>query len=170
MEIPAGAVEQQAAERAEHRVAEIAVQRRHRSAMDHPGEAVAHDKLGAVAKAVEEQVQLAEIIAVVAVAHDDITAPRRTDAGAQGAAVAFLRHPDKPGAETVRQFDRTVRAAVVGHQDFAPHPRAGEEAERLADARRQRPCLIQAGHQDGQFQALSGRCGRGRDRFSCDKV
>ena len=65
MEIAARAAEEQAADRAEHRVAEIAVQRRHGARRDAAEEPVAHDELVAGPQLLDEPVETAEIIAVV---------------------------------------------------------------------------------------------------------
>ena len=54
MEIPARAVEEQAADRAQHRIAQIAMQRRHGARLDAAQEPIAHDELIAVAQLLDE--------------------------------------------------------------------------------------------------------------------
>src|SRR5581483_10648280 len=49
VEVADGRVEEPAADEAEHRVAEISVQRRHGAGADAAAEAIAHDEIGAVA-------------------------------------------------------------------------------------------------------------------------
>ena len=85
--------EEQPAEEAQHRVAEIAVQRRHGAGLDAAGEAIAHHQLGAVAQPRHERVERGEIVGVVGVAHDDEAAARRGDAAEQRCAVALARRP-----------------------------------------------------------------------------
>ena len=88
----------------------------------------------AVAQAVEERIEAAEIIAVVAVAHDDEAAARGANAGDQRAAVAFLRHVDHARAVPPGQGLRAVGAAVVGDQHLADDAGTRKEAVRLVDA------------------------------------
>ena len=94
-------VEEPAAEKAQHRVAEIAVQSRHSARLDAAGEAIADHKLAAVVEPAQEAVESEEIIAVVGIAHNDVGAARRRDAGLQRVAVALCRHGDHAGAERI---------------------------------------------------------------------
>ena len=74
-----GAIEEPARE-AQRRVADIAVQLRHRATADAAQEAVAHHQVGAGAELLEEGLQAHEIVAAVGIAHRDIRARRRPDA------------------------------------------------------------------------------------------
>ena len=58
MEIAARAAEEDAADGGQHRVAEIAVQRRHRAGLDAAVETVAHHQVVAVAQLLDEAVEL----------------------------------------------------------------------------------------------------------------
>ena len=90
VEIAARAAEEHAADRAQHRVAEISVQWRHRPRRDAAEKPVAHDELIAGTQLLDETFQTAEIVAVVGIAHDHVAAARGTDAAEEGTAVALL--------------------------------------------------------------------------------
>ncbi len=72
------------------RVADVAVQPRHRARVDvvHP---VAHHELGAVVELLDEARDLVEVVGQVGVGHDDVVAARGGEAGEVGAAVAAPR-------------------------------------------------------------------------------
>ena len=85
---PMGAWKRRAADEAEHRVAEIAVQERHGLGADAAAKAIAHHEVGAVAKLGEEARDVRELVAVVGVGHEDVLAARGANAGVEGSAVA----------------------------------------------------------------------------------
>ena len=116
---PAFDAEEQPAEKAQHRIAEIAVQRRHGAGLDAAREAIAHDQFGAVAQPRHEGVERGEIIAVVGVAHDDVAAAGRGDAAEQRRAVALCGDRHDARAERVGDLLRAVGAAIVGDQHLA---------------------------------------------------
>ena len=83
-----GVLEEEPAEEAQHRIAEIAVERRHGAGRDAAREAVAHHELVAGAQRCDEGIEIGEVVAVVGVAHDDVAAARRVDAAGERRAVA----------------------------------------------------------------------------------
>ncbi len=119
MEIAGLEPEEQPADEAQHRIAEIAVQRRHGAGGDPALEPVAHDEVGAAAQARDERLERTEIVGVVRVAHDDEAAVRGLDAAAQRRAIALLRDRHDAGAQIRGDLLRAVGAAVVGDQDLA---------------------------------------------------
>jgi hypothetical protein len=139
---------------AEHRVAEIPVQRRHRPRRDTAGEPVAHHQVRALPQFVNERHQVGEVIAVVGVAHDDVLAAGRDDAAHQRVAVALLADRHDPGARVGRQLLAAVGAAVVGDNHLAANSARGQESNSLADARRHGLCLVETGHDHGQLHVL----------------
>jgi len=163
MEIAGADAEEQAAEIAEHRVAEITVQHRHGAGLDAAPETVAHHQLRPVAQARHEGVERAEIVAVVGVAHDDEAATGGGDAAQQGSSVTLLRDRHDARAHPARDLLRAVGAAVVGDQHLARDTGALEETLRLADAGGERLGLVEAGHQDGQFEPPAVGCTYGGD-------
>src|SRR5499427_10221127 len=80
MEVAAGTVEEDAADGGQDRIAEIAVQGGHGAGPDTALEAIAHHQLVALAQLLHEAVELAEVVTVVAVAHDDVRAASGPDA------------------------------------------------------------------------------------------
>ena len=60
-----------------YRIAEIAVKRRHCARLDAARKAVAHDQLGAILQLVDEVVELAPVVGIVGIGHDQIFAARR---------------------------------------------------------------------------------------------
>ena len=95
---------------------------RHRLIGDAALEAVAHDEVRALAKLGEEAVERGKVIGVVAVAHDDVAAARRGDAGAERGAVAARRDLDDARPERPRDVAARIRRAVVGDDHFAGNP------------------------------------------------
>src|SRR5580692_10818703 len=138
MEIPAWAVEKHAADGRQHGVAEIAVQRRHRARLDATPEAIAHDQRMTVAQLRDKRIDLAEIVAVVGIAHDHEPASCRADASQKGAAVAFGVDGYDASACRYRDYLRPVGAAVVSDQHLAFDAGAPQKMHGLCDAGRQR--------------------------------
>src|SRR6185369_6717532 len=93
-----GDSKEEPANEAEHRVAEIFMQRRHSSGLDLALEAVAHDEIVALLKLGEETGQVPEVIAGVGIGHQDILATSVCDAGHQRGSIASHRYVDDAGA------------------------------------------------------------------------
>jgi hypothetical protein len=162
MEVADAGTEEHAADQAEHGVAEVAMQERHGAGRDAAGEAIAHDEVAAAPQLRQERIEAGEIIAVVGVADDDEPPACRRDAGAERGAIAALRHRDDAGAAGQGIFDRAVGRAVVGDQDLAGDAGTGEVVGRLADTGGDRFGLVEARHQDGEFDVATLRCSPGR--------
>src|SRR5207302_1875560 len=88
VEVVHGAAEQEPPDAAQERVADVAVLPRHRPAADPSREAVAHHQLVTLPELLDEGPQVAEIIALVRVAHDDVLAAGGERAVVEGGAVA----------------------------------------------------------------------------------
>ena len=110
--------------------------------------AVADDHVGAGGERRHQVIEVAEIVGVVAVAHDEPFAAGLTEAATQGRAVAAhgLVHDD--GAGVGRELGRAVVGAVVDNDDFAGVAGAFKPAEGLADADLHRLLLVETGHDD----------------------
>ena len=159
------AAEEQAADETQHRVAEVPVQRRHRSRRDPAGEPVAHHQVGTLAQLLDERHQVGEVVAVVGVAHDDVLAVGRDDAAHQRVAVTLVADRHHAGARLFGQPLAAVRTAVVGDQNLTADTTCGQESNSLADARRHGLCLVEARHDHGQLHVfvsftVSGSCCR----------
>ncbi len=154
MEIGAWAVEEHAADGGQRRIAQIAVQRRHCPRRDTAPEAVSHHKLKAATQSFDKCVKPAEIVTIVAVAHNHVAPACGEDASEQRAAIAALG--DRHDTNAIRCGDRlgAIGAAVVRDQNLAVDTGSSQKTLRLADARTKRFCLVEAGHQNGQ---LTGR-------------
>ena len=148
------AAEEQPADEAEHRVAEVLVQRRHRPGRDPAPEAVAHHQVRALAQFVNERHQVGEIVAVVGVAHDHVFAVGGDDPAHQGVAVTLVADRYHPGAGAGGQPLTAVGAAVIGDQHLAADTAFGQESNSLADARRHGLCLVEARHDHGQLHVF----------------
>jgi hypothetical protein len=148
-------VEEQPADEREHRGAEVAVQRWHRAGRYPALEPVAHHQVGALAQLGHVRHQVAEVVAVVGVAHDHVLAPGGENAAHQGIAVALVADRDDAGAGVGRELLAAVGGAVVGQHHFAVHPAVGEELHGLGHAGGHGLCLIEAGHHDGQLHVDS---------------
>jgi hypothetical protein len=93
IEIPARVLEEQLAHRRQERIAEIPVQGRHRPGLDPSPEPVAHHQIIPFTQLLDEWHQIAKIVAVVAVRHDDVTSSGCGDPTGQRGAIASLGDP-----------------------------------------------------------------------------
>ena len=105
------------------------------------------------AKALDELRQLAEVVAVVRVAHDDEPPARGVDAAHQGGAVAAIGDRNEPrafgpvaiaGESSVLPLSATTTSPAIR--------RLLHRGQRLPDARRERVRLVEAGHHDREFE------------------
>ena len=144
--------EEEPTERAQHRVAEQAVQPRHRARRDAAGEAIADDEIVARAQPFDECVQVREVVAAVGVAHDHIATARGRDPTAQRAAVAARGDVHDPRARPGGELGRAVRTAVVRDEHLTRDGCALEERDPCAHAARDRLGLVQTRHQDRQLE------------------
>ena len=116
--------EEQVEESREDRVADVAVQPRHRARLDvvHP---VADHHLGAVLELGDEARDLLEVVGEVGVGHHDVLAAGGGEAGEVGAAVAAAALVDDARAGALGEQRRLVLGGVVGDDDLArPRPSA----------------------------------------------
>lgn len=109
-------------------------------------EAVTHDEIGPAPKLAQKPLEPGEIVAIVGVAHDDITPSGGRDASAQRRTVAAFgnRHDARPAG--FRDRLRPVAAAVVGDEHLTVHRGAAEKIVRLVDAAPDGLSLVQAWH------------------------
>src|SRR3954451_16098830 len=113
---------------------------RHRPRQDDTSarrQATTLDKLVAFTEARHELRNLAEIIAVVGIAHYDVAAGRLGKARHQGVAVTPLRHRHHPGPVPPGDLGGAVGTAVVGHDDLAADPRSIKRTAGLLNDRRE---------------------------------
>ena len=149
-----GTLEEQAADAGEHRVADVLVLPGHRSRRDPAEKAVAHHEIHADAQLLDERIEPAEVVAVVSVAHDDVAAASVLRAVIQSGPVATLGHMNDSSALSLRDLWRAVRGSVVRHDHFPSKPKTGNAAVSLLNARANRECLVEAGHEHGQLDWL----------------
>ena len=131
--------EEEVEDAGEHRVADVAVQPRHRARLDvlHP---VAHHELRAVVELLDEARDVGEVVGQVGVGHHDVVAARRGEAGQVGAAVAAPRLEHDERAGVARDLGAAVVGAVVGDDrprpasrcPRAPRARSGRSARSIA--------------------------------------
>ena len=157
MEIANTAAEEQPAEETQHRIAKVAVQERHRARGDAAREAVAHHQVASFAQLGDEGVQRREIVAPVRITHDDVAALRRTNPAFERAAIARRGNCNHPRSMGLGDRGRPVGAPVVGdkHLPFDTAPR--QVVLRLAHAVGKRLRLVEARHQDREFEARHGK-------------
>src|SRR5258708_8596897 len=98
MEVAHTRAEKEPTDEAQHRIAEVAVQRGHGAATDAALEAVAHHERMPGAQLLDERVEPGEVVAVVGVAHDDVASARGPDPPPQTPAVPPLGHLHDPCA------------------------------------------------------------------------
>ena len=127
------------------------MQRRHGARLDAAAIAIAHDELITGAQLSDKGVQPAEVIAVIAVAHNHEFATCRANAAKQSAAISPLGDMNHPGAVCLGDRLRAVGAAVVGDDHLASAAAAGEEGACLGNAARQGFGFVETRHQDREF-------------------
>ena len=146
-----GAPEEHTTDCGQNRIAEITVQRWHRTGLDAAGESVTHDEIGSATKRFDEWAQVGEVVAVIGVAHDDEPALCVGDAGGECSAVSPNRDINHPCAFGSGDVLRTVSAPVVGDDDLAIDAQAFDRRLRLANTHRKRFGLVEARENDGEF-------------------
>ena len=104
-----------------------------------------------VAELLHEGLEVAEVVAVIGVAHDDEDAARRRDPALERGAVATLLDVDAPRAVRPRDFLRAIGASVVRDDDLAVDTRFFHRCLRLPDADFKRLRFIQTRHDDTQL-------------------
>ena len=146
----------------EHRIAQPAMQpghgaRFHRAAAGRQPatlhQVVSLSQLG------DELRDVAEVVAVVRVAHDHVAPARRADAAHQGVAIAACADWYDTRAERRRDLDGAVGAAVVRDDDFSLDSSRLQGGEGLLDAHAHGLVLVEARHDHGHFDR--GRFGEG---------
>ena len=155
VEVAERGAEEQLADAGEDRVADVAILPGHGAGLDLAGEAIAHDEVIAVAEFGDKGAEIGEVVAVVGVAHDEVAATGGGAGGVEGRAVATDGNVNDAG--TVCECDRlrAVGRPVVAEDDLAGDARGREEALRFSEAERERLGFVEAGHDDGQFHAVS---------------
>ena len=121
----------------------------------------------AMEKVVHEGVEIGEVVGIVGIAHDDEAPARCSDAASECGTVAFLGHRHYPRTKSGGSFLGAVGAAVIGDQHLAGNAGPMQIVLSLADAGRDRLRLVEAGHQDGQFQVLHARPRRCSGAHDC---
>ena len=149
--------EEDVQEPGEDRVADVAVEPRHRLAVDRPLEPRAHDEVVAVGEAVDERGEVLDRIRLVGIAHHDVVALRDGEPREVGAAVAGALLADDRRAVLGGDLRRAVGRGVVDDDHLAVRPERRIPSQRLVDDRAHRLLLVQAGDDDGDL----GRCSSG---------
>lgn len=120
----------QTADKRQHRVADIAVQRRHGPFRNTTLETVAHHQLIAFPQLLQKRHQVQKIIAVICIAHDHIFSIGCITAADQRSSVALHRHMYQPGSTAFCDLLGAVRAAVVRDQHLAVYMILLQEVKR----------------------------------------
>src|SRR5262245_56759840 len=168
MEVTDLGMEESAADQTEGRVAEVAMEKRHRARRNAASKAVSHDKVAAIAQSRYELIEAREIVTVVGVPHDDVGPARRRNASLQGRAVATLGHGNDPCAGGERKLDGAIGGTIIGDQHFTDDVRAFEKRASFVDAAADRLRFVEAWHQDCQYDAAAVICRNAVSRqFQC---
>ena len=133
----------------EDRVADVAVQPRHRAGLD-PVHAVAHDEVGAGLELGQEARDLAEVVGQVGVRHQDVAALGGAEAGHVGVAVAAAALVDDAGAGGDRDRGAVVVGVVVGDDHLAVDAVLGHGGAGPGDAALDVRGLVEARDHDGE--------------------
>src|SRR5690242_11367171 len=88
------AMEKQPSHERQHRILQITVHERHGAGLNAPGKTVAHYQRMTGAQLRQETRYMPEVIAVIGVTHDQITATSSADAPREGVATSLLLHVD----------------------------------------------------------------------------
>src|SRR5271166_2976567 len=114
MEVAAGTTEQCAAKAGQNRIPEIPVQFWHRARPNPAPKPIPHYKIVARAQVLDERLELAEVVAVIAIAHDNELTKRALNTSSQRTSVTACFHEDYARTVGARDGLRPVRAAVIG--------------------------------------------------------
>ena len=146
--LDAGA-EEQVEEARQQRVADVAVQPRHRARVD-VVHAVADHQVGAVLELGDEARDLVEVVGQVGVGHHDVLAARGREAGEVGAAVAAPRLVDDARAGRRRELARCrPRSRCRRRRPRRGSPLRSSASQRAAHAALDVLRLVEARDHDG---------------------
>ncbi len=120
--------------------------------------AVSHHQIGAGLKVSEKAAEIAQIVAVVGIPHDDVTSARRGDARREGGTVTAQVGVNDACAAGRGDRLRSVGAAIVGHQHLAAQLGFRQKRRCLADADSNSFGFIQARNKDGQNAGVRAEC------------
>src|SRR5260221_897893 len=148
--------EEKAPDETQHRIAEVAMQRRHRAPEDAALEAIAHHERIALPQLVDEAIERREIVAVIGIAHDHETAACCGDACGERCAIAALRHFDDARASTRGERARVVVRSVVGDKHLAVDAGAAQKGARFLDTATHGRGLVQATHENRELHPGPG--------------
>ena len=116
----------------------------------------------------EKAGDLGEIVALIRVAHEDVSTAGGADSPHQRPAVAWFCDVDDAGALARRELHRAVSTAVVRDNDFSVDPLLPHRTQGFLDTAADGRRLVEARHNHRELQGLvttlrsGGRCGRGR--------
>src|SRR5207245_6170988 len=128
----------------------------HGAGLNTSGKAVAHHKVSALAPFGDKLGHLREVIAVVAVSHDDEVALRGFDARTKGVSVSLGGNMDDARAVLLGDVDGAVGRAVVGYDDLATNAGGGKRRASLIDADRDGFRFVETRNDHGDFEGLGG--------------
>ena len=152
MKVADGNLEKEPPKKAQRRISKVSVQKRHCLWGDSALESVSHHQISAAAQLIKVFIEAREIIAVVGIAHDDVAAASGLNPAKEGPAIAANGRVHQPRAVAPDDLPRPVGAAIVRDEDLTGHAFPGEERLRFSDACPDRLSLIEARHEDRQFE------------------
>jgi hypothetical protein len=128
------------------------MQRGHRSGAIFAEKPVSHDEVIALTKFQKKRGEIREVVTVVRVTEDDIAALCRGNAADERASIARSGDRNDSSAQLVGDVQRSVGTAVVRDDDLAGDLELPDGVVSLLNADPQRLGLIEARHDDREFQ------------------
>ena len=165
VKIAAGGAEEEPADPGKQRIAKVTMQKGHGMVADATMKPIAHNQVGAGSQLFQKSRKVADVIAAVAVGHENVVAARRANSTTQGASVSLFRHFDDASPFGAGNLLGAVRGAVVCDDHLAVDPVFFERSQGLADAGGYRIALVQAGKNDGDLRFILGRLDEVADSF-----
>lgn len=132
-------------------VANITVGPRHSPWQNSALEPRAHHQVVALPQRRHQTRQVGKVVGIVRIAHDNVAAARLGDALHIGGAVAAGRLVHHPRPARARDFNRAVRRAVIGHDNFALQAGRRQGGRGARNARANGVLFVQARHHDRDF-------------------
>lgn len=129
---------------AQRRRPKVAVQDRHRAALDLAPEPGADDQIGAAPNRHQQVGESGHVVALIGVGDDDDVASGGHDAGPECGPVPPRRLLDEASAGRDGAFGAAIDRPVVDDDHLTDDARHGQPAKRLLDGRRDPLLLIQA--------------------------
>ena len=103
----------------EHRNPQISMQKRHGTHLHCSGKTIADDEIISFPEGIDKRLQTRKIIAVITIAHNNVSASRSVDPTCQGVPITLSGNRNNTGSHFSGNCRRAICASVICNQDFS---------------------------------------------------